>query len=254
MRDTLLLTGRTLGHWRAQPYLLIMAVAFPLLMIFMMGFMFGGAIAGDVGTYLQLLMPGMLVVTAFFGISTTMQAVITDADRGVTDRIRSLPITTVSVLWGRCLADLLLIIVSLVVLTGAGLLLGWRFHTGPLEVLAAYGLCLLLAAAFICLGIGLALRGGQATVNASYTVVWPLAFLSSVFVDPVTMPGPLAAIAAWNPLSATSNAARVLTGSPVATDPHLPTQYPILFAVGWPVVLLAVAIPLAARAYRRLGA
>ncbi|NYI69958.1 ABC-2 type transport system permease protein [Naumannella cuiyingiana] len=251
--DTLVMTRRTMMYWRTNPMQLIMAAAFPLLMLLMMGGMFGGAIAGDVVTYLNPLLPGLLTMTTFFGLSTTMYIVVNDAEKGVTDRFRSLPINASSIIGGRVLADLLLITISLVVMSVVGVLFGWRPGAPWWSMLAAYGLLLLLGLAVTWLGIGIALRGGEGVVQASYVLVWPFVFVSSIFVDPATMPAWLGAIAAWNPLSATANAVRVLTGSPVWSDASLPATHPVLFSVAWSLLILAIAVPLTARAYRGLS-
>lgn len=249
----LLITGRTVSHWRSQPGQLVMAAAFPLMLVLMMGGMFGGAISGDVGSYLNLLMPGMLVLTTFFGLANTMQSVINDAEKGITDRLRTMPVPAVAIIGGRVLAELLLLGISLVVLTAFGLALGWRWQAPWWSVLAGYGILALLGAAVVWLGIAIALHAGQGWVQLINIVVWPLGFLSAIFVDPATMPGWLGAIAAWNPLSWATNAVRALTGSPLPTDTHLPTLFSVPFAVVGCVALLAVAVPWAATTYRRLS-
>lgn len=253
MTQTLVMTGRTLRHWRAKPGNLVMILFFPLLMLFMMGGIFGGALSGGFGAYLNILMPGMLAMTTMQGISYTMQMVVTDAEKGVTDRFRSLPINASSIIGGRVLADTIQIVLTLLVLTGVGLIFGWRLPAAPGPIAAAYGLLLLFGIAVTWLGIALALPADQSLINASYIFVWPLSFISSVFVDPATMPGWLATIAGWNPVSATTDAVRLLTGSPMGHPTALPAQYPIVFAILWPMLVLAIAIPLAARNYRRLS-
>ncbi|MGH3404247.1 MAG: hypothetical protein ACRDRJ_17340 [Streptosporangiaceae bacterium] len=90
-------------------------------------------------------------------------------------------------------------------------------------------------------------------MTSAQILVWPLGFLSSAFVAPATMPGWLAAIAYWNPLSATVTAARLLFGNPVAAGPSWPAQHPVLLAIAWPLAITAVLLPLTARRYRRLG-
>lgn len=249
----LLITGRTVSHWRSQPGQLVMAAAFPIMLVLMMGGMFGGAISGDVGSYLNLLMPGMLVLTTFFGLSNTMQSVITDAEKGITDRFRTMPVPATAIIGGRVLAEVMLLVVSIVVLTTVGLLLGWRWQSPWWSVLAGYGVLLLLGAAVVWLGIAIALQAGQGWIQMINIVVWPFGFVSAIFVDPATMPAWLGAVAAWNPLSWTANAVRALTGSPLPTDTHLPTLFSVPFSLLGCAVLLTVAIPWAATAYRRLS-
>src|SRR5690606_1449032 len=139
----------------------------------------------------------------------------TDANRGVTDRLRSMPISSSAVVLGRSGADLAQSVLSLAILVVGGLLIGWRIEAGLASALAALGLLLWLRFALLWVGIflGLTFRGAGATM-AVQVLVWPIGFLSNVFVSPETMPGWLGVIAEWNPVSATATAARQLFGNP----------------------------------------
>jgi ABC-2 type transport system permease protein len=131
----------------------------------------------------------------FFGLEATMIAMTTDASRGVTDRFRSLPMSQSAVLSGRSAADLLNAVLGLAVMTAAGLLVGWRFEAGIANAALAFALLLLLRLAVIWVGIYLGLRIEAEGVVAVQILVWPVGFLSSVFVAPSTMPVWLGAIA-----------------------------------------------------------
>jgi len=135
-----------------------------------------------------------------------------------------------------------------------GLAVGWRWHHGPGDVLLAVALLLLLRYALLWVGIWLALVAGRPdTLMAVQILVWPIGFLSSVFTSPATMPGWLGAVADWNPLSATAAAARALFGNPGWGGGSWPAQHATLLAVAWPLLLIAVFLPLSARRYRRLA-
>ena len=119
LRDSWTVTLRDLGHWRRQPWDLLIGLAFPILLLLMFGFLLGGAI--DVpGGYIEFLFPGMLAVTMAFGLESTMTYVSQDVQRGVTDRFRSLPMSRIAVLLGRATADMLASVVGLAVLLVAG--------------------------------------------------------------------------------------------------------------------------------------
>jgi ABC-2 type transport system permease protein len=247
--DAWTIARRDLAHWRLRPGSVLVGWLFPVMLALMFGGLFGGAIeVPGGGSYFEVLMPGLFAMTMLFGVETTMVAVATDAQKEVTDRFRSLAISSASVVLGRCIADLLSSVVGLAVLGGAALALGWRWHGDAGAVAAAFGLLLLLRFAVLWIGIylGLLARGPE-SVMAVQILVWPIGFLSRVFVDPSTMPPGLAAIAAWNPISVTASAIRALFGNPgTGSLAHAA----IGLAIAWPVVLMAVFAPLAARRYR----
>jgi ABC-2 type transport system permease protein len=228
---------------------------FPVLMLLMFGALLGGAMVRPEGqSYYELLVPGIFALAMLFGLEATMTAVTTDAGKGVTDRFRSLPMSSAAVVLGRCIADMLDSIATLAVLLGAGLAVGWRWHEGLGSALAAVALLLLLRFALLWIGIyiGLVAKGPQ-TVTMVQVLVWPVGFLSSAFVATSTMPSWLGAVAQWNPLSATATAARDLFGNPGVTDGAWVVQHAVLVAICWPLVLTAIFLPLSAARFRRLG-
>jgi ABC-type multidrug transport system permease subunit len=253
--DSWTVAGRDLTSWVRQPGVLAAGVAFPVLMLLMFGYLFGGGFAVPEGVdYRELLVPGVLGLTMVFGVEATMVAVNADAAKGITDRFRSMPMAPGAVVIGRSVADMLNSALALAVLLACGLLVGWRAHDGLGRFAAAVGLLLLLRLACLWAGIhlGLVARDPSAVV-AVQILVWPLAFASNAFVDPATMPGWLGAVAEWNPLSATVGAARELFGNPGWDGDSWAAQHSVLLAVLWPVLLVAVFGPLAARRYRRLS-
>src|SRR5687767_5117490 len=232
LTDAWTIARRDLYHWRLQPATALVGWFFPIMIVLMFGLLFGGAISvPNDGSYFEFLMPGMFATTMLFGLETTMLAVTTDAAKGVTDRFRSLPISSLAVVLGRCIADMLNSIVGLAILVIAGLLLGWRWHAGLSAALAAVGLLLLLRFALLWMGIfmGLIAKGPE-SVTAVQILVWPVSFLSNVFVDPSTMPAWLSALAQWNPLSATAAATRELFMNPGWQGDSWTSQNAILMA------------------------
>jgi ABC-type multidrug transport system permease subunit len=254
IREGALIAGRDMLHWVREPWGLVFGLAFNIMLVLMFGFLFGGAIeVPGGGDYLQFLLPGMFALTMLFGLEATMGAMAEDAKRGITDRFRSLPISSASVALGRALADLANSALSLGVLMIGGLVIGWRPTTGPAEIALGIALLLWLRFALLWLGIflGLRIRGTNAT-TAVQVLVWPIGFLSTVFVSAETMPGWLGAIAEWNPVSATATAARELFGNPTGATSGWLAENAVLAASVWPLVITLVFLPLAASAYRRL--
>ncbi|WP_022893742.1 ABC transporter permease [Agromyces subbeticus] len=253
-REAWLIAGRDMLHWVREPWGIVFGLAFNIMLILMFGFLFGGAIElPGGGDYIAFLLPGMFALTMLFGLESTMTAMAEDAKRGITDRFRSLPISSASVALGRAIADLASSALSLAVLMLGGLLIGWRPTTGPGEVALGIVLLLWLRFSLLWLGIflGLRFRGAGAT-TAVQVLVWPIGFLSTVFVSAETMPGWLGAIATWNPVSATAAATRELFGNPTGTTSGWFAENAVLAASVWPLVITAVFLPLAAGAYRRL--
>ncbi|MEU8183264.1 ABC transporter permease [Micromonospora sp. NPDC049044] len=255
LTDSGTLIWRGLVRWQRDPGPLIASLGFNILIVLMFAYLFGGALqVPGGGSYREFLMPGMYVMTMVFGISLTTIAVAEDLERGVTDRLRSMPVSPLAPLVARAVADMLFAVVTLAVLLLTGLAIGWRAHGGVGATLAAVGLILLLRFALVWVGIFLGLvTRGQTAVVAVQTLEFPLGFLSNAFVAPSTMPAWLGAVAAWNPLSATVGTARELFGNPGwGGDSWAAQHYPWL-AVLWPVVLVAVFLPLSVVHYRRLA-
>ncbi|MEU7037026.1 ABC transporter permease [Streptomyces sp. NPDC046237] len=247
MSDCWTMTRRELAHWARQPIVVVVGLAFPVMMMLMFGYLVGGGreIQGD---YVDYLVPGMLTLTMVFGLEATMTAVTQDLNKGVIDRFRSMPMADGAVLVGRSVADMLQSAAGLLVMAGVGYAIGWRAHGGPVAFLGAMGLLLLLRFAMLWIGIYLAMVAGRPElVMAVQILVWPVGFLSNAFASPESMPGWLGTVVEWNPMSATATAVRDLFGNPGGEPGH------VMAAVVWPLLLLAVFLPLAVRRFRRLS-
>ena len=254
LRNGWILTQRELLHWVRQPAMPIFGLLFSIMLLLMFGFLFGGAIEiPGGGDYVTFLLPGMFTLTMLFGLESTMLAMSTDAAKGITDRFRSMPIHSSAVALGRSGADMASSILNLAVLLVGGLLIGWRISTDLGSALLAVLLLLWLRFALLWVGIflGLAFRSPGATM-AVQVLVWPIGFLSNVFVAPETMPGWLGAVAEWNPISATATATRQLFGNPTGITSGWMADVALGMAVAWPLVITLVVLPLSANAYRRL--
>ncbi|GAA0946067.1 ABC transporter permease [Pseudonocardia zijingensis] len=253
--DSATLARRYLTHLRHQPAEIANAIGFPILMVLMFAFLLGGmmTVPGG-GDYRQALLPGLFTLTMLFGLSTTMIAVVTDAQRGITDRFRSMPMAHGAVLIGRAVADLVVSAIALGVLLLVALAVGWRADGGAGAVVAAIGLLLLLRLALLWVGIylGLLVRTPGA-VTAVQVFEWPFAFLSGLFVAPASMPAVVSAVAEWNPISSTAAATRELFGNPGWGGESWVAQHPVLMAVVWPLLIIAVFGPLSVHRYREMS-
>src|SRR3954453_15534974 len=179
-----------------------------------------------------------------------------DVRTGIVDRLRALPISRVAVLAGRALSELGQVVLGLAVLTACGLVVGWEPHGTVLDTVAAYALLVLWAFAGVWIGtlLGMVVRSAETAQTVGFTVLFPMMFLSAIFVPIGGLPTPLKQIAEYNPLSCVAGALRELFHNP---SPHVsdawPMTHPVLATVLWSVGLIALAAPLAVRHYRRLA-
>ncbi|MFV2173248.1 ABC transporter permease [Actinomadura sp. LOL_016] len=251
------LTLRALTHWIKRPDQLVIGLLFPVLLVLMMGYLFGGQMEVPGGDYREFIIPGMFAMTMVFGVEATFTAIAADAAKGVSDRFRAMPMAPSAVVVGRGAADMVDSLAALSVTALCGLAIGWRVHDGIASALAGLGLLLLLRFALIWVGVYLGLVAkGPESVMMIQILVWPIGFLSSAMVAPSTMPGWLGTIAEWNPMSATVTACRDLFGDPslaaLASDSWA-AENAALLAVAWPLAITAVFFPLAVRRYRAMG-
>jgi ABC-type multidrug transport system permease subunit len=252
--DTRIVTGRELIHWVRNPVVILNSLLFPLVMVLLFGYVFGSAITvPGGGDYREFLMPGMFGQTMVFGVISTVYVVSLNIARGVTDRFRSMPISSSGVLMGRAIADIMTSTLNLVILMLCGLLVGWRAHNGVGAALGAAGLLLLLRFALIWVGICMGLRLTPEGVGAAWMPLFPLTMLANTFVSPEAMPTWLRIIAEWNPLSATVLACRGLFGNPGLTGESWVSQHALTLAIAWPLLITALFLPLSIRRYRRLN-
>ncbi|MBL7501890.1 ABC transporter permease [Frankia sp. CNm7] len=257
MSDAWTLALRVLLYYRHSPGLIVASLAAPLAMLVVFGYIFGSAmrVPGEAG-YRDYLMPGLFTLIAVNGIMPSMTGAARDVGRGVTDRLRTLPISRSAALFGQTVADLAVSAVVLALLLGMGLALGWRAHDGLASAAAAVALLLLFRFVTNWIGIGLGLVIGREDTAAQLSVlVFPLAMVTNVFVPTGGMPGWLRVIADWNPISAVAAAARDLFGNEVPSTSAVawPLEHPVAATLAWSALLLAVFVPLAVRAFTTHG-
>ncbi len=218
----------------------------PVMFVLMFTYLFGGAIAGSTGEYLDYILPGILVMSVLFTTVYSGVALNTDRTKGVVDRFRSMPVWQSAPLVGSMLGDAVRYLLAGTVIIVLGIALGFRPEGGFPGVLAALGLVVLFAfgLSWFFSTLGLILRTPNAVMNAGFMGIFPLTFLSNVFVDPTTLPGPLEAFVAVNPISILATASRgLMDGNADGTD--------IAIVLGVAVALTAVFAPLTTRLYRR---
>lgn len=252
--DAWIIMSKGLIHWSRNPWLIASSLLYPIVMVMLFGFVFGSAmtVAGG-GDYREFLMPGMFGQAMMVGVMSTMTIVSAEAATGVTDRFRSMPVSMTGVVIGRSATEMVNSLLELAVLIGCGLVVGWRFHLGVGNALIAVGLLLLVRFALIWVGIFLGLKITPEAAGAAWMPLLPLTMLANTFVSPSQMPGWLGVIAEWNPLSATVAACRELFGNPGFGGDSWAAQNALLLAIGWPLLIVAIFLPLSVRSYRRLS-
>ncbi|MFD3705955.1 ABC transporter permease [Nocardia sp. NPDC058658] len=256
--DSITIAKRNVIKIKRVPDVLIFTTMSPIMFVLMFAYVFGSAIKvpGMEGGYREYLIAGIFVQTVVFGASFTGAGLAEDMQKGIIDRFRSLPMASSAVLVGRTISDVVINIVSLVVMSLTGLIVGWRIRGSFLDAVLAYALMLLFAYAlsWMMAVVGLLVRAPEVFNNASFMVIFPLTFLSNAFVPINDLPGPLRVFAEWNPMSAVTQAVRDLFGN---TSPLAPTsdawsmQNPVTTSLIWIVVILIVFVPLAQIQYKK---
>jgi ABC-2 type transport system permease protein len=243
--DTAVLTGRTMRHVTRSLDTIITTAITPIAMMLLFVYVFGGAIDTGTVSYVNYMLPGILLITIASGTSYTAFRLFTDLRSGIFERFQSMPIARSGVLWAHVLTSLAANVISLVVVVGAGLLMGFRSAAGPPAWLAVAGMLILftLALTWIAVIPGLTAQSVDGAGAFAYPLIF-LPFISSAFVPTDTMPGPVRAFAEHQPVTSIVDTIRDLfTGQPVGTD--------IWTALGWCVGILIVAYLLADLIYRR---
>ncbi len=210
--DTMVLARRNLLRIPRQPDLLVSFTVQPVIFVLLFVYVFGGAIQTPGFEYVDFLMPGIIVQTVAFGGFVTAIGLADDLRKGLIDRFRSLPMTPGAVLAGRTLADVATNTVSLAVMIGVGLAVGFRFDASVLEILAGIGLALFFGYAFSWIFAFMALISSspESAQAIGFILVFPLTFASSAFVPVDTMPDWLQPFAEWNPFTIVVDALRGL--------------------------------------------
>ena len=245
LADSAVLTGRTLRHVTRSLDTIITTAIMPIAIMLLFVYVFGGAIDTDTSSYVNYMLPGILLITIASGIAYTALRLFTDLESGIFERFQSMPIARSSVLWAHVLTSLAANLVSLVIVVGVALLMGFRSDAGVLAWLAVTGILVLftLAVTWIAVIAGLSTSTVEGAGAFSYPLIF-LPFISSAFVPTDTMPAPVRAFAENQPVTPIVNTIRdLLTQQPVGHD--------LWTALAWCVGILVVAYAAAMATYRR---
>jgi ABC-2 type transport system permease protein len=243
--DTTVLLGRSLRHIARSPDTIITTAVTPIALLLLFVYVLGGAIQTGSGSYVNYLLPGILLITIASGISYTAYRLFLDLKGGIFERFQSMPIARPAVLWAHVLTSVVANLISLVVVVGAALLMGFRTGASVLGWLAVAGILVLFTLALTWLAVipGLTASSVDGASAFSYPLVF-LPFISSAFVPTASMPGPVRAFAENQPVTSIVNSIRaVFAGQPVGGG--------IWTALAWCVGILVVAYLFAGFTYRR---
>ncbi len=238
------------------PEVLVFVLISPILFVLLFAYVFGSSINVPGGSYREFLIAGIFAQTVVFGATFTGAGLADDMQKGIIDRFRSLPMSRSAVLVGRTASDIVYNFLSVMIMAGTGLLVGWRIRTSVVDALVGFGLLLLFAYAFswVMAFVGLLVPSVEVINNASFIVIFPVTFIANTFVPAENLPTPLRVFAEWNPVSAVTQAARELFGNiPAGAPPPTvwPLRHPVAYTLVWIVVIIAVFAPLSVRQYRR---
>ncbi|MEI2712529.1 MAG: ABC transporter permease [Nocardioides sp.] len=256
-QQSLAITRRNLIHIKRMPEMLMDVTVQPVMFVMLFAYVFGASIQvqGAASGYREWLLGGIMGQTIAFASFIVAVGLTADIDKGIVDRMRSLPINPAAILVGRSLSSLIHSSIGIAVMSLTGLVVGWRIRGSFLDAVLAYALLLMWGFAMIWLGIlvGSALRSVEAVQGVMFTTIFPLTFLSNAFAPTERMGTVLRAIAEWNPISALVQAVRQLWGNtaPAPETAHLPLQHPVIATLCWTIGISLVIAPLALRAFRR---
>ncbi|RUA25389.1 MAG: ABC transporter permease [Actinobacteria bacterium] len=243
--DTTALTTRSLRHILRSPDTIITTAVMPIGILLLFVFVLGGAIDTGSQSYIDYLLPGILLITIASGVSYTAYRLFLDLQGGMFERFQSMPIARSSALWAHVLTSLAANLVSLAIVIGVAFLLGFRSGAGVLAWLAVVGILLLFTLSLTWLAVfaGLAAKSADGAIAFSYPLIF-LPFISSAFVPTDTMPAPVAWFAENQPVTPIVDTIRaLLAGQPVGAD--------IWIALAWMLGILIVGYALAMLRYRR---
>lgn len=243
--DTATLTGRSLRHIGRSPDTIITSAVMPIAIMLMFVYVLGGAIDTGSTSQVTYMLPGILLITVASGVAYTALRLFTDISAGIFERFQAMPIGRASALWAHVLTSLVANLVSVAIVVGVALLVGFRSSASATAWLAVLGILTLfmLSLTWIAVVAGLAAKSPDGAGAFSYPLIF-LPFISSAFVPTATMPGPVRAFAEHQPVTAIVDALRaLLSGEPVGTD--------LWVALAWCLGILVLAYVLARVAYRR---
>ncbi|MDF5757964.1 ABC transporter permease [Spongiactinospora sp. TRM90649] len=241
VRQTMTLAWRSLVQVKHNPWELLDLSIQPIMFLLLFTYVFGGAISGSTGDYLQFALPGLLVQNALFYTLSTAIGLNTDITKGVFDRLRSLPIARSAPLAGRIIADTFKQVWAFALLVGFGMVLGFRVTTSAAGLLAALALLVVVALAmsWMAVLIGLKASNPEKVQMIAFSTMMPLTFTSSALVPSQTFPGWLEAWSDVNPVTHLANAIRAML---IGGEAGQATMISLLWALGFVVIFAPLAI------------
>lgn len=247
--DTIVITKRNVLRYAANIQLIFFATVQPVIFLSLFNFVFGGSLAGSLPVgfkYIMLLLPGILVQTAFFSGINTGIGLAEDINLGVIDRFRSLPMSRIAVVAGRIFADALRSIFVTILLICVGMLYGFRFQNGIGGAAGLFALSVLLTFAFswFMALIGIKLKNSETTQVLGFLIVFPLTFASSIFAPISGMPSWLQVFARNQPVTHAADAFRYLAVG-------LGDSTSILKILAWIFGIIIIFAPLSIRQYKK---
>src|SRR5690349_9741152 len=255
LRASATVVWRNLIHIKRMPEMLMDVTVQSVMFVLLFAYVFGGSInpPGDV-SYKEFLLPGIMVQTMIFTSAIAAMGLTNDLQKGIVDRLKSLPISRSSVLVGRSISSLIHSSIGIAVMAVTGLLIGWRVRESFGEAVLGFALIVLFGFSMIWLGIyvGSLMNTVEAVQGFMFTVMFPLTFVANTFAPTEQMPTWLQKVAEWNPVSALTQACRELwgNGATAGSDASWQLQHPVLMSVAWSLLLTAIFAPLALAAYR----
>jgi ABC-2 type transport system permease protein len=254
--DGAVVAKRNLIKIKRVPEVLVFVLISPIMFVLLFAYVFGNAIAVEGSSYREFLIGGIFAQTVVFGATFTGAGLAEDMQKGIIDRFRSLPMSRSAVLVGRTASDIVYNVLSLLIMSLTGLLVGWRMRGSLVDAIVGYGLLLLFAYAFswVMAYVGLLVPSVEVINNASFIVIFPVTFIANTFVPLETLPGPLRTFAEWNPVSSVTQAARESFGNlppDYVAGSVWPAQNPVLYTLLWIGIILAIFVPLSVHRYKR---
>ena len=256
VKDTALLTGRSLRAIPRVPERLLDVTIQPIVFILLFLYVFGSAIHVPGISYKDYLFPGILAQSLAFGVIGAGTATASDMTEGVIDRFRSMPISRLSIITGEVMGQFCEQVLGIAITVVVGLLLGWSPHFSLVHGIELVALITLGMFAFTWCGVlvGMLVRSPDAVQGAGFIIILPLTFMAGVFVPIAGMDAVPRAIAEWDPISALVASVRSLTTPGFHVGGSWQLDHPELAMVGWCVILLAVCVPVALRRFNRIVA
>lgn len=245
--DIMVMVKRNLLRYRRMPQLIVFSFIQPIMFLIIFVYVFGGAIRTTTPNYISYLLPGIIVQTVLFGAMQSGVGLADDLSKGMIDRFRSLPMARSAVLAGRTISESIRNVVIILIMVIAGFIMGFRIDHGVINFIFAMIFPILFGFAFswISATIGLAVKNVETAQTAGFIWVFPLVFISSVFVPLSTMPEGLRGFAEHSPITYTVNVVRDISlGIDVGND--------IWFSLAWIAAILLVFIPFAVNRYKKI--